>query len=545
MFSTLRDETEKFREYQANLGRQGRPLAATATLTTKIVVYNPVSKSPSLRWEIAKFAMRLMWSPAAAHSVKVGAALTLLTSHAENPGSMIRSLVNDPDIEVVVLDVGEFENGVPRLERRGERGEQQMASFRRILDRAPRDPMFMNTEIDEMEIHDTGTYMIAISSVLAQVWILVAKAVTAPETAEESEVKRWTKYVQQKRVNADYMISARWVGSARSLISQDLSVRKFMVEILIEVKKSGTSKGRLNEMIADIGNYIEETGMAGFFLTIKYGLEMKFHVIVINEFQADLLTIQTLMRTYMELGPRAPYMVLLEDSMQTKFAPGNYPLLWSFAMGVGTTLDRSMGALNINRSYLEPMYFKLGQNTARKNAGSVDRKLAAELQLTDEQLDEIRDMMKEVTTQRHETSIQAREGKFNVAAGGIETLINDEDDDYTETRFLQETGRDQMRAISHGNYMPPTIKSVNIEDAEGLDNDLKEKLLRNMYDAGLHQDRYLKFKQSQDSGGNPNKIDSRAMSFASSASLLDDRSETSKPATPGASALNDLEALNN
>ncbi|UQM99522.1 nucleocapsid protein [denwin virus] len=545
MFSTLRDETEKFREYQANLGRQGRPLAATATLTTKIVVYNPTTKSPSLRWEIVKFAMKLIWSPASAHSVKVGAALTLLTSHAENPGSMIRSLVNDPDIEVVVLDIGEFENGVPKLERRGERSEQQTASFRRILDRSPRDSIFNNTEMDELVINDTGTFMIAVSSVLAQLWILVAKAVTAPDTAEESEMKRWTKYVQQKRVNPDFMISARWIGTARALISQDLSVRKFMVEILIEVKKGGTSKGRLNEMIADIGNYIEETGMAGFFLTIKYGLEMKFSVIVINEFQADLLTIQTLMRTYMELGPRAPYMVLLEDSMQTKFAPGNYPLLWSFAMGVGTTLDRSMGALNINRSYLEPMYFKLGQNVARKNAGSVDRKLAAELQLTDDQITEIKDMMRDVTNQRHETTVQAREGKFNLATGGIEDLVNDDDDDYTGGRYLAETTRDNSRYQEARGFNPLFVKSVNIEDSDQIDEDLKERLLRDMRNAGLHEDRFIKFRAQKEGERTANVADNRPISYTSSASAVDDRSDLSKPNTPGMSSVNDLDALNN
>nr|WPV62322.1 MAG: nucleocapsid protein [Wenzhou shrew henipavirus 1] len=480
MFSTLKNETEKFREYQANLGRQGKPLASTATLTTKVIVYNPSQRSPALRWEIAKFAMRLIWSPAASHSVKVGAALTLLSAHAENPGAMIRSLINDPDIEVVITDIGDFEQGVPRLERRGNRAEQEMESFRRILDRAPDESVFYNREIEELEIADSGTFLVAIASVLAQVWILVAKAVTAPDTAEDSENKRWAKYVQQRRVNSDYLLSNRWISAMRNLISLDLSIRKYMVEILIEVKKSGVARGRLNEMIADIGNYIEETGMAGFFLTIKYGLEMKFPVIVINEFQADLLTLQTLMRTYMELGPRAPYMVLLEDSIQTRFAPGNYPLLWSFAMGVGTTLDRSMGALNINRSYLEPIYFKLGQNAARKNAGTVDKKLAEELGLTHDQVAEIRDMMQEVITQRHETNVQAREGKFNVAVGGIEQLLTNDDDEYTGTNYMSETANyGQIRNYSKSSQVTGK-NQIRIDGGAAADFNLRDRILRDI-----------------------------------------------------------------
>uniref|UniRef100_A0AAU0QM32 Nucleocapsid n=1 Tax=Lechcodon virus TaxID=3095318 RepID=A0AAU0QM32_9MONO len=545
MFSTLRGETEKFREYQANLGRQGKPLAATATLTTKIIVYNPSSKSSALRWEIAKFAMRLMWSPAASHSVKVGAALTLLSSHAENPGAMIRSLVNDPDIEVVIVDVGDFDMGVPRLERRGEKAEQQMDSYRRILDRSPQEPLFYNPEIDDVDIADAGSFLVAISSVLAQVWILVAKSVTAPDTAEESENKRWAKYVQQRRVSPDYLVSSRWIGAARNLISTDLSVRKYMVEILIEVKKSGVSRGRLNEMVADIGNYIEETGMAGFFLTIKYGLEMKFPVIVINEFQADLLTLQTLMRMYMELGPRAPYMVLLEDSIQTKFAPGNYPLLWSFAMGVGTTLDRSMGALNINRSYLEPIYFKLGQNVARKNAGSVDKKLAAELGLTDEQSAEIREMMQEVTTQRHETNIQAREGKFNVAMGGIDNLISNEDDDTTEDRYLSETFDNFPGSLRGRQNLITRDSRTRFVDEQKQDSSLKDRLLRQLREDSVIRTEAPRLGRGDASGSyshsESNKADSQSINLRQE---TPSSTERNRPTTT-VGTNNDLDALDN
>ncbi|UOX72993.1 nucleocapsid protein [Wufeng Chodsigoa smithii henipavirus 1] len=429
MFSTLRHETESFREYQANLGRSGRPSAATATLTTKIIVFNPIGRDTTLRWEVVKFCMRLIQSERSSQAVKIGATISLLTLYAENPGAMVRSLMNDPDIEVVIVDIGSFEGEIPRLERRGAIAEQQMRSFTAIINSvAPRD-LFERNDVDAMNMRDSGRYLTAISSILAQVWILVAKSVTAPDTAEESEGKRWAKYVQQKRVDPTYTVSKQWIKSVRDIISQNLSVRKYMVENLIEVKKSGSSKGRLNEMIADIGNYIEETGMAGFFLTIKYGLEMRYSVLASNELQADLLTIQTLMRTYKEIGVRAPYMVLLEDSIQTKFAPGNYPLLWSFAMGVGVTLDRSMGALNINRSYLEPMYFKLGQSMARQQAGSVDRKIAAELELSDQQLEDLKEVMKSVSSQRTETTLQAREGRFNVAGGALEDIDGTDDED--------------------------------------------------------------------------------------------------------------------
>ncbi|UOX73000.1 nucleocapsid protein [Wufeng Crocidura attenuata henipavirus 1] len=477
MENSLKKETELFREYQANLGRHGRPIAATATLTTKVVVFNPTSKRIGLRWELTKFVMRLLWSPASSLTVRIGAMLSLLSLYAENPGTMIRNLINDPDIEIVVIDVGDFENGIPKLERRGDRGVNQMASFERILNRSPAEPLFNDPQKDTSELNDPGRFMIAISSVLAQVWILVAKAVTAPDTAEESEGKRWAKYVQQKRVDPEYSTNPRWISRVRELISSDLSVRKFMVEILIEVKKSGAAKGRLNEMIADIGNYIEETGMAGFFLTIKYGLETRYDVLAINEFQADINTLQTLMRTYRGLGIKAPYMVLLEESIQTKFAPGNYPLLWSFAMGVGVTLDRSMGALNINRSYLEPLYYRLGQMMARRNAGSVDKKMAKELGLEKKELEEIKEMMTDLTAQRHETAVQAREGKFNVAEGVVQGLEQeeDDDDDYQDMN--------QGQNYRFGDYYKDNYSNDRYNSSSG--SALKSKILFELGKTGL------------------------------------------------------------
>ncbi|WJL29498.1 nucleocapsid protein [Ninorex virus] len=428
MDSSLIEDTKRFRRYQANLGRQGRPSAATAALTTKIAVYNPASRRNTVRWDIILFCMKIIQAAAASVALKIGAAITLLSSYAENPGAMIRSLINDPDIEVVIVDVADFVGGVPDLQRRGQAADRQQRNFRDLVGNVNIDDAFIHPNVLGTRMEATSRLNNAIASILAQIWILITKAVTAPDTAEESEAKRWAKYVQQRRVDPMYQLTVNWLRVMRELMSRELSVRKYMVEILIDVKRSGGERGRIAEMIADIGNYVEEAGMAGFFLTVKYGVEMRYPFLAYNDFQADLAKVRSLMREYEEIGAKAPYLVLLENAQQTRFAPGNYSLLWSFAMGVGMALDRSMGALNINRTYLEPLYFRLGQELAKARSGTVDKKLAEELRLTDAQIDDLRDLMIELSAGRGEAQQPVREGRFNVAGDLLPDIQEDDDD---------------------------------------------------------------------------------------------------------------------
>nr|QCY54414.1 nucleocapsid protein [Henipavirus nipahense]QCY54423.1 nucleocapsid protein [Henipavirus nipahense] len=443
--SDIFEEAASFRSYQSKLGRDGRASAATATLTTKIRIFVPATNSPELRWELTLFALDVIRSPSAAESMKVGAAFTLISMYSERPGALIRSLLNDPDIEAVIIDVGSMVNGIPVMERRGDKAQEEMEGLMRILktarDSSKGKTPFVDSRAYGLRITDMSTLVSAVITIEAQIWILIAKAVTAPDTAEESETRRWAKYVQQKRVNPFFALTQQWLTEMRNLLSQSLSVRKFMVEILIEVKKGGSAKGRAVEIISDIGNYVEETGMAGFFATIRFGLETRYPALALNEFQSDLNTIKSLMLLYREIGPRAPYMVLLEESIQTKFAPGGYPLLWSFAMGVATTIDRSMGALNINRGYLEPMYFRLGQKSARHHAGGIDQNMANRLGLSSNQVAELAAAVQETSAGRQESNVQAREAKF--AAGGV--LIGGSDQDVDEEEEpIEQSGRQSV-----------------------------------------------------------------------------------------------------
>lgn len=436
--SDIFNETQSFRNYQSNLGRDGRASAATTTLTTKVRIFVPANNNPNLRWRLTLFLMDVVRSPASAESMKVGAGISLVSMYAEKPGALVRALLNDPDVEAIIIDVYGFDEGIPIMERRGDKATDDMDSLRKIV-KAAHDfsrgrSLFVDQRVQDIVMSDMGSFVNAITSIETQIWILIAKAVTAPDTAEESEGRRWAKYVQQKRVNPLFLISPQWINDMRSLIAASLSLRKFMVELLMEAKKGRGTKGRIMEIVSDIGNYVEETGMAGFFATIKFGLETKFPALALNELQSDLNTMKSLMILYRSIGPKAPFMVLLEDSIQTKFAPGSYPLLWSFAMGVGTTIDRAMGALNINRSYLEPVYFRLGQQSAKHQAGNVDKEMAEKLGLTEDQIVHLSANVKDASQGRDDNQINIREGKFTNVVDDIQDHAQSSSEDYNPSK---------------------------------------------------------------------------------------------------------------
>ncbi|UED37223.1 nucleocapsid protein [Jeilongvirus chaetodipodis] len=395
---SLSKVVENFREHQSRPKIRGTLHTTFSTFKNKVLVLMPVGLSVEKRWEFVIFLMKIIWSRVASGSVVTGALLSLLTMFADQPIQMLRSILNDPDIEIQIVEINDMDNEKPTISTRGNRIDDLEMKYQEIAWAGPSpgiDPFpFIVKEEIVREVESAEEYQLAIGSVLAQVWILLAKAVTAPDTARDSEQKRWLKYIQQRRADKDYRVEQKWLDIVRRRLAMDLPVRRFMVEILIEINRSSGLKGRIIEMIADIGTYVSETGMASFFLTIKYGIETRYPTLALNEFASDLKIMMNLMKYYEELGDKAPYLVLLEDSAQTRFAPGNYPLLWSFAMGVGTALDKAMNNLIYEKSFLEPSFFRLGQDTVMKMEGNIDRNMANELGLTESQINAVQSITK-------------------------------------------------------------------------------------------------------------------------------------------------------
>ncbi|UOL48949.1 nucleocapsid protein [Wenzhou Myotis laniger paramyxovirus 2] len=416
IMASLSETLSDFKEFKNRAPKSGLVASALNGIKKKIVVLIPGNNTPELRWALTVLSLQLVWSASAPGSVITGAFFTLLTIFADQPGQLLRTVGNDPDIEAQIVEVIPNKDGGLKLSSRGLDLSKQQERYQRIAAEGEPDTRevnpFLKQDLTDLYVRTTEMLQNALATITLQIWILLTKAVTAPDTARDSEQRRWIKYLQQKKAYDSYQLKPKWLDVARNRMAEDISIRRLMVEILVEINKIPGTKSRILEMIADVGNYIAETGMAGFHLTIKYGLETRYPALALNEFQGDLTTIIQLMKLYKEQGERAPYLVILEDAVQTKFSPGNYPLIWSYAMGIGTTIDRAMNGLNYNRPYLEPNFFRLGQDIVNKLDGNVDSKRAEELGLTETQINELRSLTQGTTQERGSGPVLGRTSRF-------------------------------------------------------------------------------------------------------------------------------------
>nr|WPV62542.1 MAG: nucleocapsid protein [Longquan rodent jeilongvirus 2] len=487
--SRLGSILDDFRSFKNNPPKRSGLATPLQGLRKNVVVPVPVMKEPAKRFNFMTMCLQLVWSARSSASFITGALMGLLSMFAENPGSMIRSLVNDPDIDVQLAEVVDVTNDRVVLATRGRGMEKYEKEIYAMADAKPEGEEasypYQNRDYFRILPKSTEDLQIAIQTVTAQIWILLTKAVTAMDTARDSESRRWIKYEQQRRADADYKLLDGWLNVARLRIASDLAVRRYMVEILINANKAPAPKARVLELICDIGNYVSEAGMAGFFLTIKYGIETKYPALALNELQADLATVLGLMKCYIELGERAPFMVILEDSVQTKFSPGAYPLLWSYAMGVGCVLDRAVNNLNYSRNYLEQNFYNLGIAMVEKMEGSVNRQITQDLGLTEEQIAEVKEIVRQEAdgtsgSMRQGPRKAQSSGRFDPGEAEPVVQFSDDEDEEEERRKIELKKQEEARRAALKrppgqpfNPVPPPRKEKGKEQSKSDKSDAK------------------------------------------------------------------------
>ncbi|UWK09067.1 nucleocapsid protein [Gerbil paramyxovirus] len=471
----LNNVLSEFRSFKNNPPKRGALSSALQGFKRNVIVLVPVMKDSMQRFHFMTMCLRLAWSVRSSAAFITGSFLSLLSLFAENPGAMLRSLLRDPDVEVQIAEVAEVSNTEVKLVARGRDMEKFEQEIIRMAEGGPSQGSsghpFVISDYGSIIPRSTEDLQLAIQTVTAQIWILLTKAVTASDTARESEARRWVKYEQQRRADADYKLNDNWLAYARARIASDLTVRRYMVEILIDANKAAPPKARILELICDIGNYVSEAGLAGFFLTIKYGIETKYPALALNELQADLATVLSLMKCYVNLGERAPYMVILEDSIQTRFSPGSYPLLWSYAMGVGTMLDRAVNNLNYSRNYLEHSFYNLGVGMVEKMEGSVNRKVADELGLTPDQINQIKDLMRQETD-------QTSGGPKGGPRSGQQTskFVPDQADDIVPSDDTSYDIDPEFQSRSSRSILESDLKQLDLERSKNPYTPLREKI---------------------------------------------------------------------
>nr|DAZ91182.1 TPA_asm: nucleocapsid protein [Raton olivaceo morbillivirus] len=384
--------------------------ASLTGLKTTVIVPVPTDQDIALRWKLTTSLVKIIWNPDASMSIVIGAMISLLSIFVENPTGLIQRIFNDPDLNIKIVEViwaDDNEDDLTFASRGADLTEQASNYFRLTMEllgfRRTVAPFENNKEVP-YRVDDAEEFQLLLSSILAQIWILLAKAVTAPDTAAEAEGRRWTKFVQQRRVLASLRFSKEWLDTCRNRIAESLGIRRYMVGLMIDIKRTPGMRPRIGELILDIANYVEEAGIAGFILTIKFGIETALPALALREFASELNTLENLMVLYRDLGDNAPYMLLLEMSAQNKFCPSNYPLMWSYSMGVGAQIERSIGGLNYNRPYFELPYFRLGQEMVRRSAGTVNPATADAIGINPADKDLLKEVVDAAQTQTSEVS---------------------------------------------------------------------------------------------------------------------------------------------
>ncbi|KAA5737797.1 hypothetical protein F3G24_28480, partial [Klebsiella pneumoniae] len=114
------------------------------------------------------------------------------------------------------------------------------------------------------------TFLDMCYSVLMQAWIVTCKCMTAPDQPAASIEKRLQKYRQQGRINPKYLLQPEARRIIQNVIRKGMVVRHFLTFELQLARAQSLVSNRYYAMVGDVGKYIENCGMGGFFLTLKY-----------------------------------------------------------------------------------------------------------------------------------------------------------------------------------------------------------------------------------------------------------------------------------
>ncbi len=370
----------------------------TLRSTVRVCILN--TNNPQVRYNMLCFCLRIIASNSARIAHKNGAMLTLLSLPTAMMQNHIRIADRSPDSEIERIEVEGFEPGTFRLRPNARtpltNGEITALALmaQDLPDNIANDTPFVNPDTEGEDCDEMEKFLNAVYSVLVQVWVTVCKCMTAHDQPTGSEERRLAKYQQQGRLDQRYTLQPEIRRLIQQCIRNSLTVRQFLTHELQTARRQGSITGKYYAMVGDIGQYIANAGLSAFFMTMRFALGTRWPPLALASFSGELIKLKSLMQLYRRLGEKARYMALLEMQEMMEFAPANYPLTYSYAMGIGSVQDPMMRNYNFARPFLNAAYYQLGIETANRQQGAVDRAMAAELGLTEE---EKRDMTATVT----------------------------------------------------------------------------------------------------------------------------------------------------
>nr|QBB85340.1 nucleocapsid protein [avian paramyxovirus 1]QBB85382.1 nucleocapsid protein [avian paramyxovirus 1] len=381
-----------FDEYEQLLAAQTRPNGSHgggekgSTLKVEVPVFTLNSDDPEDRWSFAVFCLRIAVSEDANKPLRQGALISLLCSHSQVMRNHVALAGRQNEATLAMLEIDGFSNGVPQFNNRSGVSEERAQRFMMIAGSLPRacsnGTPFVTAGVEDDAPEDITDTLERILSIQVQVWVTVAKAMTAYETADESETRRINKYMQQGRVQKRYILHPVCRSAIQLTIRQSLAVRIFLVSELKRGRNTAGGTSTYYNLVGDVDSYIRNTGLTAFFLTLKYGINTKTSALALSSLSGDIQKMKQLMRLYRMKGENAPYMTLLGDSDQMSFAPAEYAQLYSFAMGMASVLDKGTVKYQFARDFMSTSFWRLGVEYAQAQGSSINEDMAAELKLT-------------------------------------------------------------------------------------------------------------------------------------------------------------------
>nr|QBK47361.1 NP [Avulavirus sp.] len=343
------------------------------------------SEDAELRWKFTCFVARLAVSESANRPLRQGALISLLCAHAQVMRTHVALAGQSSEATITILEIDDFDDKMPVFNARSGVSEERAARLALIADDLPRacsnKTIFQNAATEDDVPEDITDTLDRIFSIQGQIWVTVAKAMTALETAEESEIRRLNKYMQQGRIQKKCLVYPTFRNLVQVTIRNSLVVRTFMVSEIKRAQNSPGGRSAYYNFVGDVAAYIRNAGLTAFLLTLRFGIQTKLPALALSSLSGDIQKMKQLMKLYREKGENAPFMTLLGDSDQMNFAPAEYPLLYSYAMGVASVLESSTGRYQFARDFMNTTFWRIGVESAQSLAGSVDESMAEELRL--------------------------------------------------------------------------------------------------------------------------------------------------------------------
>nr|ACK43782.1 nucleoprotein [avian paramyxovirus 1] len=388
-----------FDEYEQLLAAQTRPNGAHgggekgSTLKVDVPVFTLNSDDPEDRWNFAVFCLRIAVSEDANKPLRQGALISLLCSHSQVMRNHVALAGKQNEATLAVLEIDGFANGMPQFNNRSGVSEERAQRFAMIAGSLPRacsnGTPFVTAGAEDDAPEDITDTLERILSIQAQVWVTVAKAMTAYETADESETRRIISICSKAGSKKNTSLYPVCRAQSTPPIRQSLCSPAIFFLVRRSLKRRSATRAMvvpltINNLVGDVRLQYPRNRRPYCILLDTPSTEIteEHQPLHLVASQATSQKMKQLMRLYRMKGDNAPYMTLLGDSDQMSFAPAEYAQLYSFAMGMASVLDKGTGKYQFARDFMSTSFWRLGVEYAQAQGSSINEDMAAELKLT-------------------------------------------------------------------------------------------------------------------------------------------------------------------